>query len=194
MPPRFFETPAKFRAWLEKHHRTADELLVGFYKKGSGRPSMTVPESVEEALCFGWIDGVCRTIDAESYSIRFTPRRKGSVWSALNTRRATELLRAGRMRAAGRAAFEARNPETTASQTVARATARLDTALERRFKSNRRAWTFFQTQPPGYRKMAAWWVMSAKREETRLRRLAALVEVSAEGRRLVPMQPLTIND
>ena len=189
MRPTFFATPADFRRWLQKNHRTADELLVGFYKKGSGRPSITWPESVDEALCFGWIDGIRRSVDADRYTIRFTPRRKGSVWSAVNTRRAQELIDAGRMQPAGLAAVQARNPEKSGIYSFEqRAEPRFSAEHEARFQASRDAWAFFTAQPPGYRRMMTWFVISAKREETRDRRLDKLIRESAAGRRIEPMQ------
>jgi uncharacterized protein YdeI (YjbR/CyaY-like superfamily) len=183
--PAFFATPAEFRAWLEAHHATETELLVGFYKKGSGRPSITWPESVDEALCFGWIDGVRKRLDERSYVIRFTPRRKGSVWSSINLARIKELTRLGLMRPAGLAAHEGR---TTAKSGIysyeQRKRARLPAAMQRRLKGNRAAWAFFQKQAPWYRQVTTWWIVSAKREETRERRLATLIEDSAAGRRI----------
>jgi uncharacterized protein YdeI (YjbR/CyaY-like superfamily) len=193
MPPTFFETAAKFRAWLRKHHQTADELWVGFRKKKTGLASMTRAESVDEALCFGWIDGLGKSIDADSYMVRFTPRRKGSFWSAINTARASELMKAGRMRPAGRKAFAARDSARTTAHTSARRSPRLDDERERLFKASRRAWQFFQSQPPGYRRMVIWWVMSAKREETRDRRFQQLLGLCVAKRRLMPLGPAERN-
>ena len=193
MPLTFFETPSKFRAWLQKHHKTADEVWVGFYKKTTGKPSITWQEAVDEALCFGWIDGIRKSVDAESYTNRFTPRRRGSVWSAVNTRRAVELLSAGRMRAAGRAAFEARDVAKTRAISQVRRDPRLDRTLAARFKANRAAWEFFSAQPPGYKRMSVWFIMSAKRDETRAKRLEQLIALSASKRRLVPMTPVAKN-
>ena len=185
MEPLFFETPADFRRWLEKHHRSAPELLVGFYKRGSGRPSITWPESVDEALCFGWIDGVRRSLDDESYTIRFTPRRPGSNWSLINIRKVEALIRDGRMKPAGLEAFEARDEAKSGVYSFEqRENAKLDKKAEATFRANRAAWRFFQAQPPGYRKIAAFYVMSAKREETRERRLRTLIADSAAGRRI----------
>ena len=185
MQPIFFPTAEEFRRWLEQHHDCERELLVGFYKKGSGRPSLTWPESVDEALCFGWIDGVRRTLDAESYVIRFTPRRRGSIWSRVNTRRAKELIEAGRMQPAGLRAFEARDPEKTALYAYDRETpAQLGPEEEAQFRADAAAWAFFQSQPPGYRRLAALWVVSAKQEATRQRRLRTLIEDSAARRRI----------
>lgn len=189
MNPTFFKTPADFRRWLKKHHETADELLVGFYRKGSGRPSITWPESVDEALSFGWIDGVRRSLDEESYVIRFTPRRAGSNWSLINIRKAEALIREGRMAPAGIAAFEARKPEKCGVYSFEqREHAKLDRKAETKFKANKAAWKFFQSQPPGYRKVAVFWVMSAKREETRAKRLQTLIDDSAAGRRIALLQ------
>jgi len=188
MKPTFFKTPAAFRAWLQKHHRTADELWVGYWKKSTGRPTITWQESVDEALCFGWIDGIRKSVDAHSYMNRFTPRKTGSFWSATNTKRAQELIRLGRMRAAGRTAFEARDAKRTVAHHAVRDNPRLDKAREAAFKTYRTAWEFFQAQPPGYRRLAIWWIVSAKREETRTRRFDQLIAISAAGRRL-PMGP-----
>lgn len=185
MQPTFFATPADFRQWLEQHHQTERELLVGFYKKGSGRPSITWPESVTEALCFGWIDGVRKSIDDESYTIRFTPRKRGSIWSAVNMRLAEELIRDGRMQPAGLAAWEARDPAKSAVYSFEqKEAAQLAPQMEARFRENAQAWKFWQAQPPGYRKTATHYVMSAKREDTRARRLQTLIDDSAAGQRI----------
>jgi uncharacterized protein YdeI (YjbR/CyaY-like superfamily) len=191
--PLFFATPARFRAWLVKNHRKQAEIIVGFWKKDSGKPSITWPQSVAEALCFGWIDGVRRTLTADSYTIRFTPRRKGSRWSAINIRLVAELEAAGRMMPAGRAAFEARPHKTgpkSRGYSYDRRSATLDAALTRKFKHDKSggrgaAWKFYQAQPPGYRRLTAWWIMSAERQETRERRLAKLIDFSARGKRVV---------
>lgn len=180
--PLFFATPDEFRAWLEQHHASAVELWVGFRKKGSGRPSLTWPESVDEALCFGWIDGLRKSVDAESYTIRFTPRRAGSTWSAINVARMAELTAAGRVRPAGQAAFAARSAAKTGIYSYEnRKAARLDGALLRRFRAQAQAWRHFQAQPAWYRGTATWWIVSAKKEETRLRRLEKLIAASARG-------------
>ncbi|HEX7018628.1 MAG TPA: YdeI/OmpD-associated family protein [Gemmatimonadaceae bacterium] len=186
MKPTFFEAPAEFRRWLEQNHESASELWVGFWKKGSGRPSITWPESVDEALCFGWIDGVRKALDGESYVIRFTPRRlRRSTWSAVNTKRAQELIEAGRMRPAGLRAFEARDAARSGVYSFEqRQQATLTRDQKKQFRANKQAWAFFQAQPPGYRKIVAFWVTSAKREETRARRLRTLMEDSAAGRRI----------
>lgn len=183
--PRFFAGPAEFRAWLETYHAAAAELWVGFHRKGTGRPSLTWPESVAEALCFGWIDGVRKRLDAESYAIRFTPRRPGSIWSAVNLARMEELVAAGRVAPAGLAAWERRSAAKSAVYSYDRqSAAAFDPALARRFRAAKRAWAFFEAQPPGYRRVATHWVTSAKRQETRLRRLAKLIDCSAAGERL----------
>jgi uncharacterized protein YdeI (YjbR/CyaY-like superfamily) len=181
----FFPTPADFRAWLEQHHDSESELLVGYYRKGSGKPSITWPESVDEALCFGWIDGIRRRIDDESYSIRFTPRKPSSTWSSVNIGRVAELTKEGRMRPAGLAAFERRSDARSGIYSYERRkAARFEPEQEAEFRSDEAAWRFFESQPPGYRRTATHWVVSAKREETRRKRLATLIEDSRSGRRL----------
>jgi uncharacterized protein YdeI (YjbR/CyaY-like superfamily) len=185
MKPTFFPTPKHFRAWLTRHHRTSAELVVGFYKVGSDRPSITWPESVDQALCFGWIDGVRRRLDEVSYTIRFTPRRPGSAWSAINIRRVSVLRRLGLMRPAGLEAFRRRTQEKSRTYSYEqRYSARLEEAHRRTLESNPKAWAFFRAQAPSYQQTAVYWVASAKREETRLKRLARLIECSAGGRRL----------
>ena len=183
--PTFFPEPADFRAWLEENHERAAELWVGFHKKATGRPSITWPEAVDQALCFGWIDGIRKSLGDESYVIRFTPRKPRSTWSAVNIARAQELVAEGRMRPAGLAAFEARSDDRSAIYSYEqRREVRLAPDQEREFRANQRAWEFFQAQRPSYRRPALWWVVSAKREETRARRLRTLIEDSANGRRL----------
>jgi len=185
MEPMFFETPAEFRDWLEEHHTDVAELLVGFHKKGSGRPSMTWPESVDQALCFGWIDGVRRGIDEHSYTIRFTPRKARSTWSRVNVKRAEELVEEGLMRPAGLAAFERRSDDRSGIYACEqRKQAKLDPAAEKEFRADRKAWAFFSEQAPSYRRTATHWVISAKKEETRRKRLKTLIEDSAAGRTL----------
>jgi uncharacterized protein YdeI (YjbR/CyaY-like superfamily) len=181
MKPRFFRTAGAFRAWLEKNH-DGDELLVGFWKKSSGKPSISYAEALDEALCFGWIDGV-RGGGVESHTIRFTPRRAKSKWSAVNVKHVKRLIAAGRMTPAGMKAFDARGEK--AGFNYSYETRRpFDPALKAKFESNRRAWAFFTAQPPGYQRIATWWVMNAKQEQTRLRRLGQLIAASAAGRRL----------
>jgi uncharacterized protein YdeI (YjbR/CyaY-like superfamily) len=183
--PLFFPSPADFRAWLEKNHDQQQVLLVGFYKKGSGKPSITWHESVDQALCFGWIDGVRRSRDEFSYTIRFTPRKPGSTWSAINIGRVRELTEAGLMRPAGVEAFEARLAHKSAIYSYEqRNSAQFDAAGERRFRADKKAWEFFQQQPPGYRQLCTFWAMSAKQEETRRRRLDTLIADSERGERI----------
>ena len=188
--PTFFKTPRAFRAWLEKNHDKADELHVGYYKKGSGKPSITWPESVDEALCFGWIDGIRRTIDDESYSIRFTPRRQRSVWSNVNTKRFAALEKEGRIHESGRRAFAARDPKRSGiySFEQRKKAMTLDPKYTRMLQANSKAWAFLQSQAPYYQRMASLYVMSAKKEDTRLRRLARVIDESAKGRRIGIME------
>ncbi|HEX6935555.1 MAG TPA: YdeI/OmpD-associated family protein [Actinomycetes bacterium] len=183
--PQFFATPADLAAWFEAHGDTAAELLVGYWKKGTGRLSVTWAESVDEALCVGWIDGIRRRIDDHSYSIRFTPRRNGSTWSQVNIRRVAELTEQGRMRPAGTAAFMARRDDRSGVYSFEqRHEARLDQAAEATFRADELAWAFFTAQPPSYRRTAVWWVVSAKQQATRDRRLAQLVADSRAGLRI----------
>jgi uncharacterized protein YdeI (YjbR/CyaY-like superfamily) len=184
----FFATPADFRAWLAQHHQDQEELWVGYYKKDSGRPSITWPESVDEALCFGWIDGLRRSIDQTSYTIRFTPRRPRSNWSEVNVKRVEELSAAGRMQPAGMAAFAQRSAANSGVYSYEqRKAAALDEAEEQRFRANQAAWEYFQAQPPSYRSTAIWWVVSAKKEATRRSRLARLIDDSQHGRAVPPL-------
>ncbi len=185
MKPTFFATPTEFRAWLEKHHADAQELLVGFYKKDSGKPSITWPESVDQALCFGWIDGVRKRVDDVSYTIRFTPRKARSIWSAVNIARVKELEKLGLMQPAGRKAFQARAEDKSVVYAYEqKQDARLTAPYEKRLKANKKAWAFFQAQAPWYQRSASWWVVSAKQEQTREKRLATLIEDSENGRTL----------
>jgi len=182
----FFPTPRDFRAWLEANHARELELLVGFHKKVTGRPSITWPESVDEALCFGWIDGIRRRIDEASYSIRFTPRKPTSNWSAINIRRVAVLTKEKRMHAAGLAAFDKRQAKRSGIYSYEqRHRAELSPDLARHFRAKKAAWTFFLAQPPGYRQQMIYRVMSAKREETRLKRLEDLIRFSAAGKRML---------
>src|SRR6184192_2932604 len=183
--PVFFAKPATFRAWLEKHHQTITEQWVGFHRKASGRPSITWPEAVDEALCFGWIDGLRKTMDAGSYKIRFTPRRPSSNWSAINIARMKELIREDRVRPAGMAAFEKRTPAKSRIYSYEnRKAARLSSAATKLFRAESAAWKFFQQQSKSYRQTAIWWVVSAKRPQTREDRLQRLIASSKSGRRL----------
>jgi uncharacterized protein YdeI (YjbR/CyaY-like superfamily) len=194
MPPptpdlTFFADGAEFRAWLEAHHDSERELLVGFWKKGTGRPSMTWQESVDEALCFGWIDGVRRGIDGDSYSIRFTPRQKRSIWSLANITRAGELIAEGRMTPAGLAAFEARSGDRSGVYShEQRHAAELDAEQRARFEADPEAWAWFQAAAPSYQRAVIHWVTSAKTPETRERRLATLIADSAAGRKVAPLR------
>lgn len=182
--PKFFATPAAFRAWLSKNHLTAAELLVGFHKTDSGKRSMTWPESVDEALCHGWIDGVRRSLGDTSYTIRFTPRRRGSIWSSINIKRMAVLTEAGLVTEAGLAAFSRRSDDKSSIYAYEqRKAATLTPAQEKQFKSNRKAWAFFTAQAPSYQRQMIFYVVSAKREETQVKRLVALIALSAEKRR-----------
>ncbi len=183
--PTYFASPLAFRRWLEQHADSATELEVGFHKRGSGTPSITWPEAVDEALCFGWIDGVRHRIDETRYRIRFTPRKPSSRWSAVNIARVEALAAEGRMRPAGLTAFAMRTAERsrTASYEQADVPA-LEAAEEKTFRGRARAWSFFEAQPPSYRRKALWWVVSAKKPETRAARLQRLIAASGEGMRL----------
>lgn len=188
LKPHFFPSPSAWRAWLEEHHSETDELWVGLYKRDSRRPSITWPEAVDGALCFGWIDGVRKSVDAISYKIRFTPRKPRSVWSAVNVRRATELSSAGLMHAAGLAAFEKRQGNRPGIYSYEqRKSAKLPVAYERRFRAHKTAWTFFRAQAPWYQRTCSFWIISAKKEETRLKRLATLIRDSGHQRTVPPL-------
>jgi len=185
MTPTFFATPARFRAWLRKNHKTAGELIVGFYKKGSGKPSITWPQSVDEALCFGWIDGIRRNCGDDAYSIRFTPRRPTSIWSAINIAKVAELTTQKRMQPAGLAAFAKRTDAKSRIYNYEQnEDAVLGAVFEKRFRAHKQAWAFFQAQPPGYRRQMTRRVMSAKQPETRQRRLDKLIASCESGQRL----------
>jgi uncharacterized protein YdeI (YjbR/CyaY-like superfamily) len=188
MKPIFFATQEKFRAWLEANHAAAPELIVGFHKVGSGRASITWREAVDQALCFGWIDSIRRGLDETSYTNRFTPRRKGSTWSAVNIKRVEELREAGLMHASGIAVFEAREAARSGIYSYERAPAALDDEAEATFRADPAAWDWFESQPPSYRRTAVAWVVDAKRPETRARRLATLIEDSAARRRIGPLR------
>jgi uncharacterized protein YdeI (YjbR/CyaY-like superfamily) len=185
MDPKFFPTPSAFRKWLAANHAKSKELVVGFYKKGSGKPSITWPESVDEALCFGWIDGVRKSIDEESYQIRFTPRKASSVWSAVNIRNVERLIKEKRMQPAGLKAYEARKENRSGIYAYEQRSPELLEPYAGIFKRNKAAWKFFQAQPPYYRKTLNWYVVSAKQEATRLKRLDKLIKESAKGKRLI---------
>ena len=185
MKPRFFPKPLAFRAWLERHHLDTAALLVGFYKRGSGRPSITWPESVDQALCFGWIDGVRHRVDEVSYTIRFTPRRPGSTWSGVNIARVAELEAQGLMEPAGLAAFARRSEQKSRTYSYEqRHHVTLEEAHLKKLQANKKAWAFFQAQAPWYRRTVVYWVASARKDETRLERLDKLIEASANGKRM----------
>lgn len=186
--PIFFKGPGELRQWLENNHDRAKELWIGFWKKATGKPSLTWQECIDESLCFGWIDGIRKSIDADSYKQRVTPRRPTSIWSLANIKRVDVLTAEGRMRPTGFAAFE-RHDRTKAYSFEQGRRAGLDPDLEAVFRKNRKAWEFFQAQPPYYRRMAGWFVMSGKKEETRQRRLETLIRDSTAGRRIGLMTP-----
>ncbi len=184
-----FKTAADFRRWLEKHHARVPELLLGFYKKSSGKGGLTYPEAVDELLCFGWIDGVKRRVDNERYTHRITPRRAGSIWSNVNLGHVARLTKAGRMHPAGIKAFQARKAHKTGIYAYEQRVAvprsqKFPASLEKIFRANKPAWTHWLAQPPGYQRLAIHWVTSAKREETRQRRLTQLIALSTQGKRL----------
>ena len=181
MLPVFFSSPVQLRAWFAHHHATSTELLVGYYRVGSGKPSITWPESVDEALAVGWIDGIRRSLDDERYTIRFTPRRRRSIWSAVNVKRAQELIAAGRMQPSGLQAFEARKDHRSGIYAYEQRETALAPEYERAIRRNKAAWTFFKRQPPSYKRSISWHVMSAKSERTRLGRLEKWIARWANG-------------
>jgi len=182
--PQYFTSMKKFHRWLDQNHVTVTELWVGFYKKASCKTSITYPEALDEALCFGWIDGIRRRVDGDSYTIRFTPRRSDSTWSKVNIKRMTELIALGRVTPTGLTAFAVRKPEKSGAYSYENRPQQFSAEYEQKLRARKRAWDFFQSQPPYYRRTACAWVMSAKREETRLHRLATLIEDSANERRI----------
>lgn len=185
--PLFFKSPEEYRRWLEKNHESAKELWIGYWKKATGKPSVTWQQVVDESLCFGWIDGIRKSIDAESFKQRVTPRRSTSFWSQINIRRVGELTAEGRMHTAGLTAFEKR--DRTKVYSYKDFNRELGPREEAQFRKNKKAWKFFQSQPPGYKRLAGWWVTSAKKEETRQRRLESLMRDSAAGRRIGGLVP-----
>ena len=188
MDAQFFATAADLRAWFEKHHGTAPELFVGYWKKGTGGTGVSHTEAIEQALCFGWIDSIARRIDEQRYQVRFTPRRRGSVWSAINIAKIAELTGLGLMHPAGTRAFEQRKPEKSAVYSYEQAEdAGFDEDQAARLRADPAAWEWFARQTPSYRRSATHWVVSAKRPETRERRLAQLIVDSAAGRRVPPL-------
>jgi uncharacterized protein YdeI (YjbR/CyaY-like superfamily) len=187
---QFFATPAELRDWLDEHHETADDLIVGAWKKSTGKPSLTWPEIVEEALCVGWIDSIRRSVPDDGWTIRLTPRRKRSIWSAVNVAKVAELRAAGRMRPAGEAAFAARRADRTGIYSFEQpGEPMLAPDEEARFRADPAAWDWFSAKSPSFRKQALYWVMSARRPETRERRLATLIADSAAGRPIRSMTP-----
>lgn len=183
MKPKFFSSPDQFREWLAKNHDNASELLVGFHKKDSGKKSITYSQALDEALCFGWIDGVRRSLDDTSYTIRFTPRKPKSIWSNVNVRHVERLTKEGRMAEPGIKAYALRDPERTGIYAFENRPREFSPEFEKKFRANKRAWEFFQTEPPSIRRVCIFWVMSAKKEETRLRRLEQLIDSSSKGLR-----------
>jgi len=184
MQPKFFTSPEKFREWLERNHDGATELLIGFHKKSSGKKSVTYAEALDEALCFGWIDGVRKNLNETSYTIRFTPRKPTSIWSNINVKHVERLQKEGRMHRAGTEAYERRAPERTGIYSFENAPRKLPPEYEKTFRQNKAAWKFFQEQPPGYKRLMIFRTVSAKKEETRLRRLKQLIESSEKGERM----------
>ena len=184
MKVKFFKTPSDFRKWLAAHHDSETELWVGFYKKDSGKASITWPQSVDEALCFGWIDGIRKNIDEVSYQIRFTPRKQRSTWSSVNIKRVGELNQQGLMQETGLKAFTARQENKSGIYSYEQRSSELPAQYAKKLKKNAAAWKFFQAQPPSYRKAVNWWIVSAKQEEARLKRLDKLIDDSAGGRRI----------
>jgi uncharacterized protein YdeI (YjbR/CyaY-like superfamily) len=185
MKATYFATPAAFRKWLEKHHETEKELIVGFYKVNSGKPSITWPQSVDQALCFGWIDGVRRSVDDQRYCIRFTPRKPSSMWSAINIKKVEDLTKAGLMRAAGYKAFALRTENRSRVYSHEKEPAVLASEYVQQFKANKLAWKFFQLQPPSYKKVITHWIMTAKQEKTQLSRLEKAISISAHQKRMI---------
>lgn len=184
MEERYFEDGAAFRRWLAKHHDSEEVLWVGYHKRATGRASMTWNESVDEALCYGWIDGLRQSVDDERYRIRFTPRKPRSIWSAKNIARVEELVEEGRMKPPGLAAFERRREHRSRRYSFEQGEIELPAEYRKKLRANREAWAFYTAQPPGYHRQTTWWIISAKRATTRERRLARLIEDSANGVRI----------
>ncbi len=190
MKPTFFRTPADWRRWLERHHADRNELWVGFHKRDSGKPSITWPQSVDEALCFGWIDGVHKRLDGTSYVIRFTPRKPDSNWSLVNLRRVKALSKEGRMRSPGLKVFRARRLERSGISSFETRPQTLPARYLRLLRANPAAWAYYRGRPPGYQRLVNFWILSAKKDETRLKRLALLIKDSAAGRIIAPLRAL----
>ena len=189
MKPKFFSLPAQFREWLEQNHDRVSELLVGFHKKSSGKKSITYPEALDEALCFGWIDGVRKNLDETSYTIRFTPRKPRSIWSLVNVRHIERLKKEGRMHAAGLEAYARRDPKRTGIYAFENEPRQLSPAYEEMFRQNKKAWKFFEEMAPSLKRVSIYWIMSAKKEETRLRRLKHVIDNSDKGVRSGVLEP-----
>jgi uncharacterized protein YdeI (YjbR/CyaY-like superfamily) len=185
MKPIFFAKQSDFRKWLKKNYKKDRELLVGFYKVDSGRPSMTWSQSVDEALCFGWIDGIRKSIDEESYSIRFTPRKPASIWSAINIQKIAELNKLGLMTPEGQKAFDARTANKTGIYSHENEPVDLNPNYKKQFKMNKPAWAFFDAQAPSYKKVMIHWIMNAKQEKTRLSRLEKTIKISEQQKRML---------
>ena len=181
MKPKFFSAPEKFHDWLQQHHDTEDELLIGFHKKASGKKSLTYQEALDEALCFGWIDGVRRALNETSYTIRFTPRKPKSIWSLVNVRHVERLTKEQRMQPAGIEAFARRDPKRTGIYAFENRPKKLSPEFEKQFRQHKRAWEFFEAQPPSFKRTVIFWIMSARKEETQLRRLNQTIDNSAKG-------------
>jgi len=188
MEVKFFKSPRELRNWFEKNYDKKQEQLIGFYKKDSGKLSITYPEALDEALCFGWIDGVRKSIDEERYMIRFTPRKPNSYWSTVNIKNIERLKKLGRMCPSGLKVFESRDKEKSEKYSFERANVKLNSNYEKQFKANKKAWEFFQSMPPSYKKVTALWIMSAKQEETRLRRLGQLIQDSENRQKIPPLR------
>ena len=184
MQVKFFPSPSAFRKWLEANHAKAQELWVGYYKRDSGKPSITWPESVDQALCFGWIDGIRKSLDDVSYTIRFSPRRSGSTWSVVNIKRVQELEKTGLMQPAGLKAFEARREYRSGIYSYEQRPDQLPDPYAKILQKNKAAWNFLQSQPPSFRRATAWFVLSAKKEETRLKRLERIIASYSQGKPL----------
>jgi uncharacterized protein YdeI (YjbR/CyaY-like superfamily) len=190
MKPTFFSSPEKFRVWLEQNHDRECELLVGFHKKSSGKKSVTYAEALDQALCFGWIDGVRRNLDETSYTIRFTPRKPRSIWSNVNVNHVERLKKEGRMHAAGLEAYARRSPERTGIYAFENQPKQLSPAYEKAFRQNKKAWKFFEEEmPPSLKRTTIFWIMSAKKEETQIRRLKHVIENSEKGVRSGVLDP-----
>lgn len=187
MKPVFFKSPAQFRAWLAKNHAAKRELLVGVHKVSTGKPSLTWPQSVDEALCYGWIDGIRRRIDDDAYSIRFTPRKPTSIWSAVNTKRVAELEQQGRMTDAGRAAFARRNPKKSEIYGYENGRREMSADALATLRADKKAWAYYDAQAPYYKRVTSNWVAAAKRPETRARRLRLLIDCCRKGARIPAM-------